>query len=152
MQVSLKKLALQRFQAKIGYFLCYLGSIHGVKQILAHPWFGKNSYKSFLEKKVAPPITYDSVGRIDLDKHDDKHKKDVDEIQRVQKSDILRFKREMKNFYYDFRGLTDESHTSAAKQNFEKSMMRTSSSKRFKTTFTRNSNQNSLKTALRKSS
>jgi len=38
-------------------------------EILAHPWFGKNSYKNFLEKKVTPPITFDSVGRIDLDRH-----------------------------------------------------------------------------------
>ena len=26
-----------------------LGSIHGVKEILAHPWFGKNQYKKFTE-------------------------------------------------------------------------------------------------------
>lgn len=25
-----------------------LGSIHGVKEILAHPWFGKNAYKNFI--------------------------------------------------------------------------------------------------------
>lgn len=53
-----------------------------------------------------PPITFDSVGRIDLDRHEDKHKKDVEEIQKVQKSDTNRFKKEMKSFYYDYRGLT----------------------------------------------
>lgn len=50
------------------------GSIHGVKEILAHPWFGKNSYKNFLEKKIVPPITFDSVGRIDLDRQVDEKK------------------------------------------------------------------------------
>ncbi len=55
-----------------------LGSIHGVKEIFAHPWFGKNAYKTYIEKKIAPPITFDSVGRIDLDKVDEKQKKEVD--------------------------------------------------------------------------
>jgi hypothetical protein len=55
---------------------------------------------------VTPPITFDSVGRIDLDRHDDKHKKDIEEIQKVQKHEAGRFKKEMKSFYYDFRGLT----------------------------------------------
>ena len=84
-----------------------LGSMHGVKEILAHPWFGKNAYKTFLEKKVAPPITFDSVGRIDLDRQEDKSKKDLDEIKKVQKSESSHFKREMKNFYFDFRGTTE---------------------------------------------
>ena len=70
-----------------------LGSIHGVKEILAHPWFGKNNYKNFLEKKVAPPITFDSVGRIDLDRHEDKHKKDIEEIHKAQKLENGRFKK-----------------------------------------------------------
>jgi serum/glucocorticoid-regulated kinase 2 len=25
-----------------------LGSLHGIKEILAHPWFGKNCYKNYL--------------------------------------------------------------------------------------------------------
>ena len=60
--------------------------MHGVKEILAHPWFGKNAYKAFLEKKIVPPITFDSVGRIDLDKHDDKHRKELEEMLRLQKN------------------------------------------------------------------
>ena len=55
-----------------------LGSIHGVKEIFAHQKKKKNAYKTFIEKKIAPPITFDSVGRIDLDKVDDKQKKEVD--------------------------------------------------------------------------
>ena len=59
----------------------------------------------------------------------------------------------MKHFYYDYRGLTEESHTSAAKENRNKSLMRCSSSQRFKTTFTRSSNTSgNLKTLNRKSS
>lgn len=94
-----------------------LGSIHGIKEILVHPWFGKNSYKNFLDKKVAPPITYDSVGRIDLDKHDDKHKKEMEEILKNQRCETPRFKREMKNFYFDYRGLTEDSYGSGSKEN-----------------------------------
>ena len=82
---------------------------------MAHPWFGKNSYKNFLEKKVTPPITFDSVGRIDLDRHEDKNKKEVEEIQKVQKTESHRFKKEMKNFYHDYRGLTEEYIPSASK-------------------------------------
>ena len=33
---------------RLGNLLVDAGSIHGVKEILAHPWFGKNSYKNFL--------------------------------------------------------------------------------------------------------
>jgi hypothetical protein len=78
-----------------------------VKEILAHPWFGKNAYKNFLEKKISPPITFDSVGKIDLDKFDDKQKKEVDEMLKAQKCESHKFKREMKNFYHDYRGITE---------------------------------------------
>jgi serine/threonine protein kinase len=110
-----------------------LGSIHGVKEILAHPWFGKNAYKNFLEKKIAPPITFDSVGKIDLDKLDEKQKKEVDDLIKAQKSESHKFKREMKNFYHDYRGLTEEyaSRESLNKENREKMMLRSSSSRRF---------------------
>ena len=49
----------------------------------------------------------------------------------------------MKSFYYDYRGLTEESHGSLAKENTERTLMRHSSSQRFKTTFTSKSNSNS---------
>jgi hypothetical protein len=92
-QISAQKFALQGFETKIGYTMTYSGAIHGIKEILAHPWFGKNSYKNFLDKKVAPPITFDSVGRIDLDRHEDKQKKEVEDIQKIQKFESSRFKR-----------------------------------------------------------
>ena len=60
----------------------------------------------------------------------------------------------MKSFYYDYRGLTEEFHSSAAKENTERTLMRHSSSQRFKTTFTSksNSNSNNFKPFNRKSS
>jgi serum/glucocorticoid-regulated kinase 2 len=44
-----------------------LGSIHGVKEILAHPWFGKNQYSKFLEMQIEPPTNFSSIAKVNLD-------------------------------------------------------------------------------------
>ena len=107
MQVPPAGTALQGRQAATRYSCSHSGSIHGIKEILAHPWFGKNAYKNFLEKKIAPPITFDSVGRIDLDKTDEKHRKELDEMLKLQRNESIKYKREMRNFYYDYTGQSD---------------------------------------------
>ena len=44
-----------------------LGSLHGTKEILAHPWFGKHTYKNFTEKKLEPPLNFKGLEKISLD-------------------------------------------------------------------------------------
>jgi serum/glucocorticoid-regulated kinase 2 len=39
----------------------YLGSLYGGKEILVHPWFGKQNSQNFLEKKVKPPVTFNKL-------------------------------------------------------------------------------------------
>ena len=69
----------------------------------------------------------------------------------MQKFEPCKYKKEMKNFYHDYRGLTEQNSMNASKENRDKGMLGYSSSQRFKTTFTRNTN-NTLKSATRKSS
>lgn len=49
--------------------------MHGTKEILAHPWFGKQKYENYLEKKVEPPLNFKKLEKLNLDvSTDDKHK------------------------------------------------------------------------------
>jgi hypothetical protein len=47
---------------------------------LAHPWFGKNQYKKFIDKEVQPPTNFASIGKVNLDNYTDeeKNKKEVE--------------------------------------------------------------------------
>ena len=73
------------------------------------------------------------MGRIDLDRQvDEKKNKEVEELQRAHKSETFKFKREMKHFYYDFTGETEEYSESRKdnKENKEKGLLRSASSRR----------------------
>ena len=47
------------------------------------------------------------MGRIDLDKTDEKHRKELDEMLKLQRNESIKYKREMRNFYYDYTGQSD---------------------------------------------
>jgi serum/glucocorticoid-regulated kinase 2 len=71
-----------------------LGSIHGVKEILAHPWFGKNQYKKFIDLQVEPPTNFSSIAKVNLDDYtnEEKNKKEVEEVKKEQKIERKKFK------------------------------------------------------------
>ena len=43
-----------------------LGSLAGVKEILAHPWFGKINRSEYLNRSKVPPLNFNSADKIDL--------------------------------------------------------------------------------------
>ena len=51
---------------RLGIFCLIEGSMHGVKEILAHPWFGKNDYSKFLIKEVVPPEDFLCIQKLNL--------------------------------------------------------------------------------------
>lgn len=48
----LKALLCKDPKKRLGIFYSILGSLYGTKEILAHPWFGKQKYDNYLQKKV----------------------------------------------------------------------------------------------------
>lgn len=53
---------------------------------MAHPWFGKQKYQDFLERKVEPPINFKHLQKLNLDVDtDDKNKESWEKVLRDQK-------------------------------------------------------------------
>lgn len=80
--------------------MAYSGSLYGTKEILAHPWFGKQNYKKYLDKSIEPPINFNSLERIGLDDASDKHRESLEKVLKDQKNEKPYFKDIMKDFYF----------------------------------------------------
>lgn len=46
---------------RIGIISHNLGSLSGVKEILAHPWFGKINKQDYLAKNIKPPVLFEGI-------------------------------------------------------------------------------------------
>ena len=81
-----------------------LGCMHGVKEILAHPWFGKKNYQDYLDKKVEPPVNFKSIEKLGLDQEmREKQSEAVEKVLRDQKLEKKDSKKVMSLFEFDHR-------------------------------------------------